>query len=627
MKVTPRVLGSLVIAGLVVAGTIGVGIVSDILERDGAFTIERFDQHVSISSDGETEVVEELMVDFSRPRRGIFRDLDSTTEFQSTGHFDQISVDQGDPEHPWNFIIEGGPWGPRIRIGDASTFLDPGRYPYRISYLAPSWYYRLADDPEVVEVRIDSPGYEWPTAIDAATLTVDMPGQILDVACVEGPRATISPCNDEPVVDGSRVHFSFSAFTDREGATVSVQVPAEAFAADLNIPTYDAVPLGARPGGFGIHGLTGAPWPVGRVGGAIVLLVLLAVPILVWEMLSTAKVYRDRVTDPALHDRQHPTALPAPPFGFRAPEIAGLRLIRADNQLFLANLVDLDQRGLVTTATHTVKGRLLTKDRTVLTVSRGPALPHAHPMDAEVVNALLPRGAEAVFDGRYDEKLASRVSRAQKILRSRANTVFDTHGFTHDEGGLLASTWFRLVMGAVYVLFAAAMIALVIFATPLHPLAAAAIALLVLGGWLVISLTWRHHRLPLNSEGRDATAQTRAFEEFIRTVEGDQIEWAAGQPGIDHHHPAISLLPYAIALGLADSWFDRFSSVMQELTARAPSSHGAGTAAAAWWASQSMFSNVRSSHSGTTTAPSSSGSSGGGGGGGSGGGGGGGGSW
>jgi uncharacterized membrane protein YgcG len=575
-----------------------------------------------ISADGRTEVVEELDVTFSTSRRGIFRDLDGQTEFPSYGGFDDFRVDRGEASDPWQFQLEPGPTGPRIRIGEAATYLDPGTYRYRIGYSAPTWYYQLDDDADVTEVRIDSPGYDWPTTIGPSTLTVDVPGEILDAACVEGPRATINPCDTEPVIDGSRATFAFGPFSDREGATVSLHLATDAFDDRLGIPVHDPVALGARGGLFNLHRWLGAPWPFDRTGAAIMLLILLVIPILAWEKLSAWAVYRDRVTDPELHDRQHPTALPAPPFGFRPPEVAGLQLKADDDQLFLANLVDLDQRDLIVTRTETEEGRWFSKDKEVLTVTLGPGIEHAHPMDAEVVHALLPGGSPAVFDGTYDEAVAKRVNKAKAVLAGRRKTVFDTHGFKHDAAGVLGKTWFRALMTGVYVVFAALMVGVVTFATPLHPVGGGIIVALVMVGWGIVAAGWQHHRLPLNSEGRDATAQARAFEEFVRTVEGDQIEWAAGQPGIDHHHPAISLLPYAIALGLADSWYDRFSSVMQELAVAAGG--GAAVGAARWWTSQSAFRSVSSSQSGTSTAPSSSG---GGGGGGSGGGGGGGGSW
>lgn len=622
MRIGPRVVGSLVTGAVVVAGAIGIGVVSGMIERDGAFEIDRFDQQVTIAADGTTEVVEELDVTFSTERRGIFRDLDGNAPFPSYGGFDDFEVDRGDASDPWNYAIESGPTGPRIRIGRADTYLDPGTYPYRIRYTAPSWYYELEDDPGIVEVRIDTPGFDWPTSIGPSSATIEVPGPVLDAACVEGPRGTTRSCDQDPVIDGNRATFTFGPFSDQESATVAVRLDADAFTAAAGVPTAGSTELGQRRG-LSVARLLGAPWPLNRPAAALLMVLLLAVPILVWEALSAQKVYRDRLTDPALHDREHPTALPAPPFGFHPPEVAGLRLQSDDDQLFLATLVDLDQRNLIVTRTETDPGGRFSKDKEELTVTVGPGIVNAHPIDAEVVHTLLPNGTPAVFDGTYDKTVASRVNRTKHVLAGRRKSVFDTHGFRHDQGGLLAETWFRVIMFGLYLGFAAAVIAAVTTATPLLPLAGGVVGVLVLVGWGIIAAVWQHQRLPLNSEGRDATEQARSFEEFIRTVEGDELEWAAGQPGIDHHHPAISLLPYAIALGLADSWYERFSSVMQELAVAAGGGAAAGTAA--WWTSQSTFHSVTTAQSGTSTAPSSS--SGGGGGGGSGGGGGGGGSW
>lgn len=120
-------------------------------------------------------------------------------------------------------------------------------------------------------------------------------------------------------------------------------------------------------------------------------------------------------------------------------------------------------------------------------------------------------------------------------------------------------------------------------------------------------------------------ARTKAFRTFLEEVHGDRLEFAAGRQQYDQHHPAIALLPYAMALGLAESWYFRFEPVLTELAQRgAVPSSGVHP----WWAYGAGFAAVRTSYSGSTTAPSSSGSGGSFGGGGAGsGGGGGGGSW
>lgn len=241
--------------------------------------------------------------------------------------------------------------------------------------------------------------------------------------------------------------------------------------------------------------------------------------------------------------------------------------------------------------------------------------------DDELVHALVPSYGPTVFDGSYDSSVSSRVSFTTNLLTGRASGVFEEHGFEHDEGGPMRSGLVRFAAFVAWLGLAAVLGFLFTYAGPLPGFVPAIVTVLVLVGWALARAPWGHHARPLNSEGRDAVGQARAFDHFVRTVEGEQLEWAAGQPGIGHDHPALTLLPYAIALGHADSWYDRFGPVLRALTA---ATAGAGAAGAgAWWATQSSFSGVRTAQAGTSTAPSSSG----GGGGGSGGGGGGGGSW
>ena len=613
MRVGWRIVVSGLVAVGATAGAYGIGWVSEHVERDGNFVIDTFEQAVTIDAAGHTRVTELIDVTFSRSRRGIFRDFDTQTSFPSSGSFEVIQVDRGDASQPWPYTLESGPTGPRVRIGDANVFLAPGSYTYRIAYDAPSWHYALAGDPDLVEVRIDAPGYDWPTTIGPTTISVELPGPVRDTACVEGPRRTLQRCSTEPAVDGNRARFEVGPFGDHEAATIAVFVDRDAF--DGAVPVYAATPLGK---GFRIL----QPWPLDRAQAALLLALLLVIPLLAWEAVSSWILYRDRMTDPALHHRQHPTAIPAPPHGLRPPEVAGLLLRNDADELFLSSLVDLDQRGAIATTSTSLPGKWLKRDAETLTVRPPPPGAPLTAQDRALVTAIVP-SATTTFDGTYDKTVADRVTKAKTLLNRRAADVFEDHGFTHQEAGLLGRTWFRSIVKLLYLALAALLGWIVTLATPLHPASAAVVVVLLVLGWSLARIPWRHHRVPLNSEGRDAVGQARSFREFVRTVEGEQLEWASGQAGIDHHHPAVSLLPYAIAFGLADSWYQRFGSVMRELAVAGAG--GAAVAGTTWWATQNSFGNVRTSQAGTSTAPSSS--SGGGGGGGSGGGGGGGGSW
>lgn len=615
MRTGWRVLVSALVTVGVVVGALMMVWIGELDGGDDAYVVEGVDQVVTIDRSGATRVTEDIGVTFAEGRRGIIRQFDERTPFPSVGAYGDIDVDRGEGEGPWTFAVEDGATGPSVRIGDADVTLTPGSYHYRLRYDAPSWYFVPARAPEQIEVRIDAPGYDWDTTVGPSSLEIALPGEVRDAACVEGERDTTEPCRTSPVIDGDRVRFDVGPFDVGESATVSVVIDRDAITA--NVPTSALPALGTAD--------EPNPWPGGPYTAAALLLAVLLLPLLVWESFAARLLYRDRVTDPAIHDRQYPTAIPAPPMGFRPAELAGLLLRHGADELFLATLVDLDQRGLVTTSVDitpaTKRGEEDTETLTIGPPPPGAALP---PADEAFLNDLLPEGTTTTFDGTYDATVAARVSAAQSTLHERAKGVFDRHGLVHDDAGPMGSPAFRIAMSLAYLAFAAVCAGVAGRWSVLDQPIPALIAGLVVVGWGLAHLPWAHHRVPLNSDGRDTVARARSFREFVRTVEGEQLEWAAGQPGIDHHHPSVSLLPYAIVLGLADSWYERFGHVMRELAVA--TTGGAATAGTAtWWASQSSFDHVRASQSGTSTSPSSSG--GGGGGGGSGGGGGGGSSW
>jgi hypothetical protein len=614
MRIARRTLATVVIAAVVFALSAALAVAVDLFGRDRAFTVTAFDRDVEVATDGVLAVTETIDVTFHDSRRGIFRDLPRDgPRGGGTVVYRDVQVDQGDDAQPWNFVVETAENGDtRIRIGEAGTFLTPGAYTYRLRYDIEGLTFRSERDPSRVQVRLDVPGYDWPTDVEQTVLAVTSPTEVLDVGCVAGPRRTTRACDPAPTVDGTVVTASFDAFGPGEAATVAIDLAASAFTTDL--PTLQEQPLDRRPGILPVVALPPA------IAGLVAALVL-ALPFLVLEGVQAALVYRDEKTDPHLHDREHPTAIFGPPHDFRPVEVAGLLLRRKGEPLLLGTLVDLDQRGTVTT--HSIDAG----KKTVLTVDAGPEGVEAAPGDAVFLRTLLPGRASIRFDGDYDADTAQRTQSATNELIRQASDVFADNGLEHDRAPLLRNPWF-LALLALGMLLLTVGLALIVARVLVLPVAVTAIiAGLVVVGAALVRLLWRHERLPLNSEGRDTIAQAESFREFLRTVEAEQLEWAADQPMISHHHPAVSLLPYAIVLGLADSWYARFGSLLRELAVAGAA--GGAAAGATWWVSQSSFRGVAESRSGSLTDPSSSsgGGSFGGGGGGSGGGGGGGGSW
>jgi len=611
-----RTVGRATTTLLIVAAVLGIGslagVIADRAGRDTAFVIDRFDRQVRVADTGTLAVVETIEVTFSRSRRGIFRDL--PVDGPRRVLYEVGGVDRGPGTEPWTWTtlpIPGGE-GTRIRVGDPAVHLPPGTYTYRFVYDIRGLTFRHADQPDVAQVRLDVPGFDWPTDIAATTLDVRLPAPAREVVCVSGLRRSTRRCDPPVRTSGDRVTATFPSFAAGRAATVAIDLDTDAFTNPL--PVARVQPLASTQGL--IPPIALPAWLAG-----LLLAVSLVLPFTAFEVFKAITVYRDERTDPHLHDRLHPTAIFAPPHGHGPVEVAGLLLRTMQTQpLLIGTLIDLDQRGVVRTTTDGPVGPTTSSDDVAFTVEPGPPDATAHPTERRFVSALMPGGGSIRFDGEYDKRTARRASAASSVLVEHAKKVFARYGYAHGRSRWLRSIGVRVLMyaGIGLGLWLWTWIASSLLSLPGG--AAAAIAVVVVVGWLATRWVWRHHRLPLNSRGRDAVAQARAFREFIATVEGDQLQWAAGQPGIDHHHPAVSLLPYAVVLGLADSWYERFGPLLAELAA------ATGATGGAWWASSRGFDGVQTASSGSTTSPSSGGSFGGGGGG-SGGGGGGGGAW
>ncbi|MBS3939555.1 MAG: DUF2207 domain-containing protein [Actinobacteria bacterium] len=585
---------------------------------DDAFAIDMFDQEVRVGSDGRLEVVESIDVTFREQRRGIFRDLDTVGIEDSQVTYEVRSVDRGLPDQSWDYVIEDTGARLRVRIGNEDVVLDPGPQHYRIAYVMDGLLFEPTARPGMVQLRIDVPGAEWPTAIAETRFRVELPAEPTRVQCVMGSSGETNPC-PEATVEGTTVRQSVPALEPWTTATVLVEVPADAFTTTFDVAEVedlDTLGEAAQPEG---------PPPLPRVPAALLLLLLVAAPALLLEALRARLVYRDRVTDPALHDRVTPSAELEPPDNARPLETAALLQRGIGNEVVLATLLDLELRGAVQTATtETAEG----KPRIVVTPADGaPRGEPPRPWEAAFLRHLLGSTGRIDFDGVYDADTTKRASAASGALKSHG-------GWLHSTESPLTHTGARWLRGGTFAVWIALCLALgaVIGVAGTRLLQLSLVVPVVIWvclgvSWILLSFVWRPQRLPLTSVGRDVIARTRAFREFLEQVHGDRLEFAAGRETYDQHHPALSLLPFAMALGLADSWYRRFEPVLAEL-ARQGAVPTSGPYP--WWAYGAGYGAVRTSYSSSTTSPSSSGGSGGsfgGGGAGSGGGGGGGGSW
>jgi len=138
-----------------------------------------FDSEIWIESDGSLFVTESIQVSAEgrEIRRGIYRDF-PTVYRDALGNritvpFDVASVTRdGNPE-PWHTERVTG--GTRLYIGQASTFLEPGEYAYRIEYTTDRQLGYFDDHDELYWNII---GNDWMFPIDAVTASVRLPGDV-----------------------------------------------------------------------------------------------------------------------------------------------------------------------------------------------------------------------------------------------------------------------------------------------------------------------------------------------------------------------------------------------------------------------------------------------------------------
>jgi uncharacterized membrane protein YgcG len=604
-----RLLLSLVTVTIVALTVVGVALVARAAAGDDGFVIDRFHRLVEVGGDGELEVTETIEVTFLEPRRGIFRDL------ESAGPVGPVSYELRDVEDadgsPWRAAEERTDDGdPRIRIGDAAVVLDPGPQTYVLRYRIDGLLFRPASRPDQVQVRVDVPGDGWPVEVAVTHLEVVLPTAPSDVRCVAGATGTTGACGEREVA-GTQVSQRIDRLGPGETGTVAVELPADAFAAGEDLPVSDVRDLEDRE----VLASLGVP----LVPATLLLLVLLAAPAALLEAVRSRTVYRDVVTDPHLHDRVTPTAELEPPDGLAPAELAALAQRSIDGEVLLATLVDLELRGVIHTTTR--------DDGGTITIQQGEDPSAARPWEATALDALCPRGAPITFDGEYDADTTERANGASAAVAGHAGGVLDEGSrYIHSRGGLLRGSGYVVLVLAV--LLVGAVVGLAGIALLAVPVAAVVAAWVGLGvAWFVLAWLWRKERLPLTSEGRDAVERTAAFRRFLSEVHGDRLAFAASRREVGTTHPAVAMLPYAMVLGLADSWLERFEPLLVEAARNGEA--GAARDPDAWYLHRGTLAAAAVTYGSTTTAPSSSsgGGSFGGGGAGSGGGGGGGGSW
>ena len=564
--------------------------------QSGSERIHDYDVEVRIEPSGTIQVHETIDYDFGVvPKHGIFRDVPVRFDYpQKANHdrvypLDVVSV-QASEGTPAQYTIEEGDVGgvglKRIKIGDPDVTIS-GRHTYDITYTLRGVLNGFEDHDEMY---LNAIGPGWTVPIDRASVTVDAPTDITQVACYSGPFESRLPCTS---ADSSGATATFTQNSIPPNAALTVVVgfpkgvvppPTPLLEERFNLATAFSV----------------TPATAGIAGGFL----LLVIGVFVFLMIRFGRDrrYRGSAVDqafgsesgaeervPVLHHEETPVEF-VPPDNLRPGQIGTLVDFSANPLDVTATIVDLAVRGYLVIEEVEGEGGFLHKPDWKLTKKKDA--------DAELKDYER-RLLDALFQDRNEVKLSD----LQYTFAARMNEV--QQALTDDAR---AQGWFvrlpsvvRMQWGCLGVLVLLAGIGLTALLAWRTHAALLGIPLVIAGILLTFGAYWMPQR---TAKGTGILRRAEGFRRFINESEKERARFAERKNLFSEY------LPYAIVFGATGKWAAAFAG----LDDQPPDT-------SSWYLSSTAFSfvafssaidgfTVSTSGTLTSTPPSTSGSSG-----------------
>jgi uncharacterized membrane protein YgcG len=560
-------------------------------EDRGAYAIRSFDTELTVEANSDLLVEERIEVVFSEPRHGIYRTIpvrysDPKGYAYSLGlRLLSVTDDEG-RSHGTKVTNEGR--YTKIRIGDPDRTVE-GVVTYRIRYRVRDALSRFAEHDEIYW---NATGHEWNATIGRSSATVRLPGPV-PAEAVKAAGYTGAFGRTERDVDITHpapgvIRFVTTRPLDRlEGLTVAV---------------------GFEPG------LVTFPSAVDRAGRLAADNWILLLPF-GW-LGYLLRRYREYGRDP---DAGAPvTVMHEPPSGLTPGGIGTLVDERVDPVDITATVVDLAVRRHLTIRREQQDHLfgLFTSQTTIFRREPVPPAGALAPHEVKVLNGLF-AGGDEVEASDLANKFYTHIPGIKRSLYDQ----LAARGYFDASPEKIRQRWIRLglVAAGVTWLVGFAWMAFRAVGPPAGVAVPIVAAVLTMAAFLAFSPAMPRR----TAKGVQARQWALGFQEFTGRVESDRLERSAADPRQEFE----TLLPYALALGVAAAWAKKFEGIYAQ---QGPawyvgpgSDHGFSTRAFEQDLSGAMS---RASQS-MTASPRSSSGSGGGGSSGGGGGGGGGGSW
>ena len=512
-----------------------------------AESIDRYDVAITIEPSGDVGVVETIGYDFGDERHhGITRDIPTRLRYDDT--YDRLlplRVDSvtGSPGTPVQYEIrDAGDGQTEIRIGDPDQLIT-GRHTYRIAYTVQG---ALNAFPKHDELYWNAIGDEWAVVIDDVSVEVTAPGDIVGVACFQGPAGSTLGC-DHAAAYGETGRFTQARLFPFEALTVVVGLEKGAVAVQPPVLDERWTPIRA----FALTPMTGS-----AAGGVLVLGVAVFV-FLAWTRGRDRRYIGSQVDQVMGNPHGDSQRVPvgegdaeapvefAPPAGIRPGQVGTLIDERANTLDVSATIVDLAVRGYLVIQEIPKHGLFGKPDWRLVRLDADAATLLSY--ERVLLEGLFRDGGEVTLS-------SLRTTFSQRLSKVEDSLYVDAQqqGWFAVRPDKIRTRWRLLGFGLTLL----GVIVTIALAASTH-LALIGVAVVVVGVVFWIGGGTMPARTP---KGTAMLRRIRGFRQVIATADRYMARWA------EQENVFPAMLAYAVVFGLTDKWATAFASLATDPT-------------------------------------------------------------
>ena len=496
-----------------------------------AYYIESFHSDITMFSSAAYEVEERIEVNFgSEQRHGIYRDIIYKYKLPMRTYRVRIDVSDVVDDSGNEYQIKTKKHGDyvNIRIG-SPNFTVSGKKVYIIRYRVENGMLYFDDHDELYW---NVTGTEWPCEIRKASATVHLPAGTpedeLRTTCFSGAYGSEAHNCDAKIKKGEVYFWATNALGTFDNLSIGLSIPKgiitkPGFASWLRWYILDL-------------------WP-------LLFFVLCAI----WLVMTWVKRGRDPVKM-SIAPRYEP------PEGLSPAEAGTVIDERVDIHDMTSTIVDLAVRGFIKIVQIEKKKIVLFKKTDYILVKLKKADSSLKSFEKKMLTGLFDRGSIEPEDTAQLKAICQEIGNKEAITISSLKSKFYMElPIIKDSiyDGLVADKYFPSRPDRVRQKYSGFGMIMIVLAFPLSAVASNwffAASLIPAG---ILTLIFGRFMPRKTKKGSIAAVNVAGFEEFVRRVEKDRIErMATEDPTIFER-----LLPYAMALGVADQWAEAFEGI------------------------------------------------------------------